>query len=152
MKLRLIKLEGSILILGKGIYNTENTLCVEKTGKIFKSKSIYCIDSAHIKRNKKSGLRTLPYVVIDLATHLSVSNPFGKGKITTDGKSIDLASGRKDIKIINQVQRVTQASVWEARQKKLKHSKWEILMFMFAGMGLMFLITSALKALGVYLL
>lgn len=129
IKIKLIKIDGTNTIFGKGILNTETTLCLEKKGRIKKTVSRYHIDSTHIKRDRKG--KALCFM--DLNTH----------------KSFNPKLDEKDIKTINQIQYVTQAANWEAHQNKMKVSKWQILIYMFAGMGLFFLITSALKAIGV---
>jgi hypothetical protein len=116
----LLKIEGNSVFSGKGKYNTETTLCVEKTGTIRKHFSRYHINPLHIKR--------YPYgtglIFIDLSTH----------------KSFNPHTEEKDIKTINQIQYVTQSANWEAHQNKMKMNRWQTLIVMFAGMGLLFLI------------
>jgi len=130
IKLRLIKIDGINVFFGKGIYDTETTLCTEKKGFLFKgSKSIYNVTSEHIKRSKKGKA----LCIIDLATHQSI-NPHTEGK---------------DIKTINQIQYVTQKANWEAHLKRLKMSVWAQLILIFCGMGLLFFIESILRAMGV---
>jgi len=130
IKLRLIKIDGINVFFGKGIYDTETTLCTEKKGFLFKgNKSIYNVTSGHIKRSKKG--RAL--CIIDLATHQSI-NPHTKNK---------------DIKTINEIQYVTQKANWEAHLKRLKMSVWAQLILIFCGMGIFFLITTIVRNLGI---
>jgi len=139
IKLRLIKIDGINTFFGKGIYNTETTLCTEKSGLFFKKvKSIYGVSSEHIKRGKKGKA----LCIIDLNTHTSV------GKVEVEGNSINLDS-KKNIKLINQIQYVTQRANWEAHQRKMKMSIWAQLILIFCGMGILFFITSILRSLGV---
>jgi len=130
IKLRLIKIDGINVFFGKGIYDTETTLCKESSGFLLKkTKSIYNVTSEHIKRSKKG--RAL--CIIDLATH----------------KSINPHTENKDIKTINQIQYVTQKANWEARLKRLKMSVWAQLILIFCGMGIFFLITTIVRNLGI---
>lgn len=129
IKIKLIKIDGTNTIFGKGILNTETTLCLESKGKIKKQKSRYHINSIHIKRDK----RGKAVCFVDLNTH----------------KSFNPNEDKKDIKTINQIQYVTQSANWEAHQNKMKISKWQVLMYMFAGMGIFFLIVSIFRAIGV---
>jgi len=140
LKLRLIKIDGINIFYGKGIYNTETTLCTEKKGFFGKNKSYYAITTEHIKRGKKGK----GYCIIDLNQHTSI------GEIVTksEGKSIDLNS-EKNVKIINQIQYVTQRANWEARVRKMKMSIWSQLILIFCGMGILFFITSMLQSIGV---
>ena len=131
IKIKLVKIDGTNIILGKGILNTETTLCLEKKRGLKKQESRYHISSNHIKRDKKGKA----LVFIDLGNH----------------KSFEPDAKTKDIKTINQIQYVTQSANWEAHQNKLKISKWQILIYMFSGMGLFFLIVSALQALGLFI-
>jgi hypothetical protein len=129
IKIKLVKIDGTNTIFGKGILNTETTLCLEQKGKIKKAKSRYHINAKHIKRDKKG--KALCF--IDLNTH----------------KSFSPNENDKDIKTINQIQYVTQSANWEAHQNKMKISKWQILIYMFSGMGVFFLVMSILKIFGV---
>jgi len=137
IKLRLIKIDGINVFYGKGIYDTETTLCTEKSGLFGKNKSFYSITTEHIKRGKKGK----GYCIIDLNQHISI------GEIEAEGMSINLNS-EKNIKIINQIQYVTQRANWEAHLKRLKMSIWAQLTLIFCGMGILFLVTSILKSLG----
>jgi len=122
----LLKIDGNSVFNGKGKYNTETTLCTEKTGKIRKRVSRYHVNPLHIKRYPfGTGL-----IFIDLSTH----------------KSFNPHTEEKDIKTINQIQYVTQSANWEAHQNKMKMNKWQTLIVLFAGMGLFFLITAIIGA------
>jgi len=140
IKLRLIKIDGVNVFFGKGIFNTETTLCLEKSGILGKKHtSTYAITSRHIKR---SGNKS--YCFIDLGKHISI----GENTEKSDGTSIDLNS-KKNMKIINQIQHLTQRRVWEAHAKKMKFSIWQTLILLFAGMGIMGFIVNIIRALGV---
>jgi len=129
LNLRLIKIEGINLFFGKGVYNTETNLCTEKSGFLLKkTKSIYLIDSDHVKRSGNKA-----YCFVDLGTH----------------KSLNPHTNPKDNKLINQIQYLTQKQKWEANIKKRKLSKWEQLILLFCGMGVFFFITSIIRSLGI---
>lgn len=141
IKLRLIKIDGVNVFLGKGIFNTETALCIEESGFLFKKhSSTYAITSSHIKRSGKKS-----YCLIDLVKHISI----GENTIDeSEGTSINLNS-KKNMKIINQIQYLTQRRVWEAHSKKGKLSIWAQLILIFCGMGILFFIESITRAMGI---
>ena len=140
IKLRLIKIDGVNLFFGKGVFNTETALCIEKSGGFLfkKHSSTYAVTNSHIKRSKNKS-----YCLIDLGMHISIGE-----NIKSEGVSIDLNS-RKNMKIINQIQYLTQRRVWEAHQKKGKISIWAQLILIFCGMGIFYFITSIVRSLGI---
>jgi len=141
IKLRLVKIDGVNVFFGKGVFNTETALCLEKSGKFGKKHtSTYAITSSHIKR---SGNKS--YCLIDLGKHISIGE---NSKNKSSGTSIDLNS-EKNMKIINQIQHLTQRRVWEAHAKKMKYSIWQTIILLFSGMGIMAFIVNIIRALGV---
>jgi len=139
INLRLVKIDGVNVFFGKGIFNTETALCLEKSGMFGKKHtSTYAITSSHIKR---SGNKS--YCLIDLGKHISIGE-----NTKSSGTSIDLNS-KKNMLIINQIQHLTQRRVWEAHAKKMKYSIWQTIILLFAGMGIMGFIVNIIKALGV---
>jgi len=140
IKLRLIKIDGINVFFGKGVYDTETTLCTEKS-RLKRNKSIYHISSEHIKRSKKGKA----LCIIDLSNHTSINEQ------KVNGTSVNPNSDEKDIKTINQIQYVTQKSNWEAHLRKMKMSIWTQLILIFCGMGILFFAESLLRAMGAVL-
>jgi len=131
IKLRLIKVEGINVFFGKGIFDTETTICIEKSGFFLKREtSRYNVNSDHIKRCGNKA-----YCFVDLGTHQSI-NP---------------TSNPKNLKLINQIQYLTQQKKWEANIKQRRYSRIQQLILIFCGMGVLFMIESIFRAIGVIL-
>ena len=127
IKIRLVKVSGSVVVeQKKAVLELDRSIITEKSGFIFRKKHRYIVNTAHIKRNKKGKA----LIGIDLKTH----------------KSFDLGTGEKiDGELLNTLDFLVDKAYHQANMEIPKMSKWEKIAYLFAGIGLFYLITEILK-------
>ena len=129
IKIRVIKLSGTNLLENKKakLVLDKHIVYEKKRDGIFNIKiERYVVDTKHIKRDKKGKA----VIGIDLKTH----------------SSFDLSSGEKiSSEIVNTLAFLVDEKYHEANMSVPKMKRWEKIAYMFAGMGLFYLITEIFK-------
>lgn len=123
LKINLIKLDGVNVIQSKNaILDSKTGVVFEKKGFLFREKENYKIETDHIKRSKKGKM----LIFIDMKTKKSI-NPHTSNSV----------SG----KCQNCLGYLMQEKNWKARQQNKKIDRWMAIAYLFAGIGLFYLIT-----------